>query len=212
MADSLGDPWIASHSPISPEKMHAIGCLVFYWNLCEFDAKHFFWLALGGTNQAATIVSHDMGDRTIWEKTLLLMQLRGFRPELVDRVEHGSKLHERCNTNRNAFVHFVAGGSPEPSDDGSILRLARQKGPVFNPVPLHDQLATMRRVADDCSNLHLYLTAIWTHEITFRHSGDHPEQNARFPLPDKPPLPELVWTIPPKTQAKRKRQPQSSPA
>jgi hypothetical protein len=38
--DFNADPWIKENSPLSPDKLHAIGVIAFRWNQCEFGLLH----------------------------------------------------------------------------------------------------------------------------------------------------------------------------
>lgn len=203
------DPWVTENSPISPAKMHALGCMIFYWNVCEFDAKEVFWIALGGKRDAAKIIFDEIRDRSLWEKTISLMNLRNFRPEFIEMIEHGRAVYERCKLNRNAFVHFTPVSSADPSDDGSALRLHKQRRQILDSVPLHDELQTIRRVADDCKSLHHYFNALFMNHIVFKDGND---EEARYPLPKKLPLPDFVWAHSSLTQQKTSPRPQKCSA
>jgi hypothetical protein len=62
------DPWVTEHSPISPEKLHALGYLTYIWNWCEIWIGSIFHVVLGGEPAVAQAVSHDMGDLELFAK------------------------------------------------------------------------------------------------------------------------------------------------
>ncbi len=198
------DDWIRSHSLVTPEKLHAIGFLTLAWNACEYWTTAIFSTVSGLSEKQARIVTHDLGDITIWNKIIEFSgidELTG--THVKDELKHALKIYDRCRSNRNQFVHAALGG--ERGEDGSVFRLARNKGPKFEFDPIDDSLQEIRRVGDEIDRLRDYLARLCIHISSLKFETPSP-------LPERLPLPECVWKPPQTKRNKRKPQPQSSPA
>jgi hypothetical protein len=117
------DPWVRENSPLSPEKLHALGVITVTWNACQYHLFTILHVVLGGHESEARASSHDMGDISIIEKAAELARAKKLDAQLVELIEDAKRLFD-CNlANRNLLTHFrlVA------AEDG--LRLARNKGP-----------------------------------------------------------------------------------
>jgi hypothetical protein len=196
------DPWIVEHAPLSPEKLHALGYLTFAWNRSEYWTNLLFAEALGVAEELARVIIHDLGDITIWEKLRQIASTRDLPQEICGLLDYGARLHERNRVNRNQFVHAVGAGAIGQKD----LALRRVKGPaMFKFEPIADDLSDLRRVGEEIDALRVFTTnlALYVHDVL---QEDQPPT-----LPEKPPLPALVWTPLPPTPQKRKPPPQSSP-
>jgi hypothetical protein len=191
------DPWITEHSPIDAEKLHALGYLTFVWNACE-SWSHFVFAAVAGVKaDVALAMSHDMGDQALFEKMKALAKARKLDNEIIKCIDDLKEIYDLCRKNRNQLSHFgVLYGE-------KTFRLTRRKGSTLDRQPIDDDLASIRRVGEECDALHSYLIKVLF--FIQRRVGGEPT-----PLPNRPPLPKLIWSPPPQTLPKRLRQPRSS--
>jgi hypothetical protein len=200
MTEWYQDPWIASHSIVTPAKLHAQGVLTKGWNLCEYWTGAIFTDALGVPERIGIVITHDLGDITVWNKIIDVAKARQLSDKVIEELAHASKVYDRCRSNRNQFVHASTVGVRNA--DGSILSLGRRKGPTLEVTGLNDSLNRIRQVVAEINALSQYLR----HLCLAVHAPDE----RSWPLPKRPALPEFVWTPPPRTLPKPKRPPRSS--
>lgn len=190
------DPWVRAHSPVSAATMHALGYLTFAWNLCEYWTNAIFCEALSVSEATAHIITHDLGDITIWTKIVQIARHKKLPDATIEHLEYASKLYDRCRTNRNTYVHASAGSSRVKPG----LRLMRVKGPSMVGSPIPDDIEDLRRVADEIRALRRYLEDLCL--------SLHDPPSATWP--EKPHLPEFVWKPPSAEHPKSKRPRRSS--
>ena len=59
------DPWIAEYSIIDPERLHALGSIVLWWNHCERNLLFIFTTFVGVSQGMGWIIGHDLGDMAL---------------------------------------------------------------------------------------------------------------------------------------------------
>src|SRR5262249_37342148 len=128
---------------------------------------------------------HDMGDVAIWER---IIEVAKTRSELADEFEaltNARDVYDECRKNRNSLTHFKL----STTDDGERV-LARMKGPSMQIYLLPSDISDLRRVAVEILQLANHLEMIWQ-ALANRTDGHY------VPLPEKLPVPELLWKPPP---------------
>jgi len=196
------DPWIKEHSPIGVERTHALGFLTFAWNLAEYWAEAIFAIIAKLPEARARIITHDMGDVTVWEKAVALAKDRGMKAEIIDHLMHAKAFYEVCRTNRNLYVHAAGSAAAKPG-----LTLVRRKGPRLFGSAIPDGIEDMRRVGEDIRTLIKFMDA-----LALSIFDAEPGKVQPLPLPKKPILPEPLLKPPPRTPKARPRQQRSSRA
>ena len=190
-ADWTADPWVQSHSIVTPEKLHALGYLTLSWNTCEYCSHATLAATLNISYPISRILSHDLGNVRIWAKIVQAAKMKNLPEAVQEELAYASKCYDRCRNNRNSFVHAGLGGSG--GEDGSILNLIRTKGHALRGEPLQDDLCTLRRVGEEIESITRYVSGLclWIELCLNRQRN-----GKRRTLPDRPPLPEFVWKPP----------------
>jgi hypothetical protein len=124
-----------------------------------------------------------------------------YSQDIKDAVVHAVRVYEVCRINRNQLTHFL----PQGLTGSDLTRL---KGESFAPQPFPDSLADIRRVAEEIEALIGYLSAMFNF---FRARFQNALRRAPTPLPDKPPLPKMLWHIPPPPPKPRQRKARHKP-
>jgi hypothetical protein len=176
------DPWIRRNSPISAEKLHALGNITFCWNNCEYWTGTIFSIVADLDQSIGRIITHDLGDVSIWQKIKLISVDKGMKPEIIDLLEHAAKIYDRCRTNRNTYVHASGGMIGRGG-----ISLMRKKGPTQFGDYIPDGLGDLRRVSEELFVLIHFLQEVAIYIMDVR------EGIRVFPPPEKPELPKEVW-------------------
>lgn len=182
------DPWIATHSPIAAEKLHALGVVNFHWNTAEFILRILsmrFGFGGKGNFVASWAGVYNQKDITICNKMRAVVgDNKRMSKQTKEAVWHALDYYDVCRLNRNQLTHFVPGmlsGTP----------FARV-GADFEPHPFPDDLKDIRRVADEISALNRYLNDLYKYfSSEFARALRGVEQP---PLPHKPALPDKLWS------------------
>lgn len=176
------------------------------WNNAEYWAFELFREVLAVPSSVAWVISHDLGDVSLWNKTIEIAQANGMAESIIEDIKHANKCYDICRQNRNQFLHVTLVGTA--TTDGSAIRLGRKKGPKMHGPLLQDDLPTIRQICEDIEIIKGYVAGL-TMSLTFRRSAA-PERTAELPSwPERPALPELVWKPLPPSQPKRRSPRQS---
>lgn len=198
MPDLTDDAWVISHSPIEAEKLHALGFITLAWNGAEIALFFLFAGATGLNGRLAWALTHEMGDVSMCNRIKDILPLGALGVAVTDAILHSIELYDRNRMNRNQLSHFM----PSGGKDG--IEFWRKKGPEIKPQPFASELKDIRRVGDEIISMQEYMTAVGNHLSALFHR-QQPKS-----LPEKPPLPERLWTPPPPDPKGRKRPLQSS--
>jgi hypothetical protein len=191
------DPWVEDNSIIDPERLHALGVVAVCWNLCERNLLLIFCVLFGLRGKPAWIIGNDIGDVSLQEKIRALLKSLKLP---VD--EHGTvlaylKVYDACRQNRNLLSHFVP--SMKKDDKGKDAIFLRAKGNIHNPSPIQSSLEDIRRVASELRHVCSYSWTLYK-SLQSRREGQHSE------MPPAIAAPELIWSPPPETDPKPKKE------
>ena len=200
------DPWVKEHSAFGIERLHALGVVTTNWNWCEYHAHEIFGIVTGVKMDVSRAISHDMGDVSLWERIITISETRALQAaDALEALRYASKLYTANRTNRNLLVHAQGITNREHTSLADIIKLTRNKGPKREWLPILDSLESIRQVADDIGKLRKYLLDLSV-VISVRTIPAH----AHHALPDRPPLPNPIWSSPQTARPKRRPPPQSS--
>lgn len=186
------DSWIAAVTKATgfePDRFHALGVVNYRWQQAEHILRFFtIFLADIEITKARAIV-HDIGDIALSNSIHeLLRQNKTLSKDFREATVYALKIYDINRINRNQLSHFL------PMPAGSTVTLRRMKGPRFNPQTIQASVEDIRRVADDIVILTKFLRGL--SHILSALNVQHPPPA----LPDKPPLPEMLWKPPPQGQ------------
>ncbi len=190
------DPWIKNHSPIAPEKLHALGYITLVWNSCENGLFGLLSTVSGLSEGVCRAFVYDLGDVTISNRIEAFLEMRKVEAEPAKAIRHALNVYDVCRQNRNALTHA---GLAAAGGHGLSLSRVRKK-PAFISDLLPDDLEDFRRVAEEIRALNRHLKELWF---------ILPPYNDPIPSPDTLPVPCKLVTPPQPTRTKRQRQPQS---
>jgi hypothetical protein len=183
------DVWINKFTPIEPAKIHALGMITFMWNACEYKLFELFSLAFGLSQQAAWLLVHDLGDLAISDRIYTFTNWASETDETrnaAEIIQNALKAYDHCRQNRNQFTHFTM---QHDLENQTLTLLRQKKGPVLERVPFPNDLADMRRVAEEIIGMNNHL-----HEINQCLMTRNSPQPA--PWPNKVAPPALLSTPP----------------
>ncbi|SED63073.1 hypothetical protein SAMN05444164_5298 [Bradyrhizobium erythrophlei] len=203
------DSWIAEYSTIDPERLHALGVITLYWNICERGLFQIFCTLFGFHSSLGWIIAHDMGDRSISERITEILKIRQNEPDEEASIENLLEVYDACRQNRNTFTHFMVNFNklrPEPGDE-SNYQFSRMKGPSRIAKQFPSTLVDVRRVAADIRTLSIHIHGV-NHALVGRSLRSLGIAGA--PLPPTLALPALVSI--PLPEADREPQPQRPPS
>jgi hypothetical protein len=196
---NLDDEWVAAHSPIIAQKLHALGVVTLEWNKCETALVWLFNFVVGLPAQECWALFYEMGDIAISERLKSLIKIKKFHPDTIAILENALKLYEGCRLNRNQLTHFQV--MHYPNDILLVRKSKKADAPQHEYFP--NTLSDVRRVADEIIVLERRL---WILSAFLEDYG--PKKPA--PWPPKLTPPKLLWSPLPKKQPKQPRQPRSS--
>lgn len=101
------DKWIANHSSIGAERLHAIGYVTYFWNLCELSVYWLFRETLEVNDAIAWALYNNMGHTAVTTRIKAIIAIKSFTPEAVDSIHHALKVFDICRENRNQLTHFL---------------------------------------------------------------------------------------------------------
>lgn len=198
------DPWIARHSMIDPERLHALGIITLQWNHSERNLWLIFSLVFSLHRRVAWILAHDMGDISLCEKIKEMLKIMQPEPEVDTVLNAYLKAYDVCRINRNTLTHFTSATNPTNPDDLLNAVFLRRKGPSGKPNELPSTLKDIRRVAEEIHSLTIYSWKLYK-ALLARNEGKQAE------LPPTIVPPDLLWKPPPPIVPKPKRLPPTSP-
>jgi hypothetical protein len=201
------DPWIAEHSIIDPERLHALGVITLWWNHCERNLFFLFCVVMNCSPRVGWILAHDLGDIQISTRIKEMLKLRPPDSDVNDLLQCCMQIYDVCRINRNSLTHFTASVPSADADAATVAAASfvRMKGPSPEPSPLPSTLPDIRRVAVEVRFLAVYL---WnTYKALVARGSGKPAK-----LPPLLAVPELLWKPPQPTGPKSKRPPKPSPA
>ena len=193
------DSWIREQSSIDPAKLHALGMIALGWNLCEFRLFFLFAILLGVPTKTAWVIAHDLGDLAISDRIRELAKIKSLPKKDCETIDGFLKVYDICRQNRNSFVHFQV----QRAEQGGF-NLARLKGPSGKLDQLPNALKDFRRVSEEIFDL--------VRGLKILIDAVRPHAGQLLPLPNIPPMPELLWKPPQQAPTKPKRQPRPSSA
>jgi len=197
------DPWIAKHSIIDAERLHAIGLIEFSWNHCERNHLRIFCDLLDLDDRKGWIIGYDMGDVSISERISEALQLSKFDEEARRVISHYIKAYDKCRLNRNALTHFTATSKSPSFDDATAVVLLRTKGIKGHTIEIPSSLPDLRRVAEE---IYIFVVYSWKlHDALLAI-----RQGLPGTLPPAIAEPELLVKSPPQTHPKPTRPPKPS--
>jgi hypothetical protein len=196
------DPWIAANSPLSPERLHAIGLITFRWNECEFWQFQLFRCVSELAQSEAWAFVFDLGDEAISVRIKTLMTIREYHKGGRALIENALDIYGYCRQNRNSLAHAWSHGK---QNGEAILARKSKKPSDIDPEAFPADLTTLKRVADEIEVLEtrLWLLCCLLEEGTI--STPPPSLGIL-------PLPSLLWRPLPPPNTKPPRPPQSSSA
>ncbi len=151
------DPWIAEHSYIDPERLHALGMITLWWNHCERNLFFLFCFVMQCTPRVGWILAHDLGDISISTKIKEMLKLRPVNPDIDELLLCCLQVYDVCRINRNSLTHFTASVPSPQADAAAVASFVRMKGPSPEASPLPSSLQDVRRVALEVHYLSVYL-------------------------------------------------------
>jgi hypothetical protein len=199
------DPWIAEHSYIDPERLHALGMITLWWNLCERNLFFLFCNVMGCSPRIGWLLAHDLGDLQISMRIREMLKLRPHSADVDELLQNVLKVYDVCRQNRNSLTHFTPNISSADPTEIKSATFVRMKGPSPEPSPLPSALTDIRQVAIEVHYLASYLWRIHK-ALSARSKGQ------QAGLPPLVAVPDLLWKPHPQTAPKPKRPQRPSPA
>src|SRR5450631_87221 len=198
------DPWIAEHSIIDPERLHALGMITLFWNHCERMLFFIFCFVFKFGPRLGWIIAHDLGDISISERIKELLKARPIDPDEQALILTALDVYDICRQNRNLLTHFTVNKGSKGEADSDFV-FVRTKGPSPISKAFPSTLEDVRAVAVNTKTLSIYL-----HKI--QKALHEREMGEDVPLPPIVAAPGLLWKPPSPTDTKPPRQPKSSRA
>jgi hypothetical protein len=205
------DAWIITNSDIEPQKLHALGVITLRWNLSEQKLLSLFSSILNCPAEEAHALAHELGDLALISRIKILASIRlKENNQLVTVITNALDAYNVCRQNRNQLTHFDITFIPK---EKKIPRLElafarRSKSPEYRKSePFPDNTKDLRRIARDIRqlNTHLYMVE----RCVFTNFNPSPVGQVA-PLPNRLPVPELLWKPPPQVPKESKRPRKSS--
>jgi hypothetical protein len=206
------DPWIKANSEIEAQRLHALGVIVFRWNLSEQKLFHLFWALLDRPESEVVALAHEVNDigLAVRIRALAIGRLSA-NAKLCDAIENALDVFEVCRQNRNQLAHFypVLGvpaleKRPDYLPAWDFQRRERNPFAVIK-LPFPNATSDVRRVAKDIQRLNVALLAI----ALLVDREFHPDRGwPAPPLPRKLNVPEFLWKPPRPSRKERARPPQ----
>ena len=198
------DPWIAEHSIIDPERLHALGVMTLFWNNCERMLFLIFCVVFGFKARTGWIIAHDMGPLSISERITEFLKLYPLKDDEQELVLNALEVYEVCRQNRNMLTHFtISLVDPAAPESEYNFKFVRMKGPSPTAKEFPSSLTDVRSVAFNTKMLAIYLYKIYQ-ALNDRVSGKD------VPLPPIVAAPGLLST--PLPQDHKESQPQRPPS
>jgi hypothetical protein len=184
----MDDPWIAANSPIEAEKLHAMGVITFHWNVCEFYLRSLLAFAAHRPFDSVWTETSSQRPRNIYAKIRRAVADSRDAEATKEAILYAIALYDRNRENRAQITHFLPEG-------GVSSALHNNKNPdflaIFDQTPIRSDIDALRRVAEDIRTCRTYLAGLIN--ALSRTPLDAMIGKAG-PMPDKPPLPTLLWT------------------
>ena len=155
------DEWIASNSPIDPDKLHALGVANFHWNIVdqllqtilgnlEGAPGGFRSLPSKRLKKIQKMTSHDV--ITAIRDGLGSKYNTDLSNDYINRVLDAADV---CRKNRNSLVHFHVDGFYNQLQPMGLI-----KNYFFDHDPMPDTIAAIRQVAKDIEAVWKLMTAM----------------------------------------------------
>ena len=155
------------NSKIEAQRLHALGVIVFRWNLSEQKLFHLFWALLDRPEFSVVALAHEVNDVGLAARVRALAIGRlSANAKLCDAIEHAMGVFEVCRQNRNQLAHFypvlAVPALEERPDYLPAWDFQRRERTPFAVIKLPFPNATgdVRRVAKDIRRLNSALLAI----------------------------------------------------
>ena len=181
------DQWVASFSPIAPEKLHALGAITLYWNNCEIGLFVLFSFVSGMRWSQAWAVGTELREVSTAKSILALSDASANDEAVKQMVRDTIKLYGVNRVNRNHLIHFTTSG------DVNDLQFMKASGPAYSLRPIPSSVEDIRRVAENLKTLSDHLEAVadfFLSRVTTASGARH------LPLPQTPSVPELLLKTP----------------
>jgi hypothetical protein len=202
------DAWIKANSELEAQKLHALGVIIFRWNLTNAKLLGIFADLLNCEPSEYLALAHELNEQelVIRIRALVVNRLKS-DTALRDFTEHTLDVLEVCRQNRNQLAHFfpvlgLPGFAGRPLDLPPWDFQRRERNPyAFIKLPFPNSVKDVRRVAKDIGRLNLSLAIISAHlHRTFRRPELTPP-----PLPKTRTLPRFLWKPPRPSRKERAR-------
>jgi hypothetical protein len=179
----VDDPWISKTSPIGPKRLHALGLTQLRWNICEFGLFNVFCEAVKLPRPECWALAHGLGDVALVERIMAVAKLRRWPAPIATRASEVLSYYDICRQNRNFLVH--AWFSEDHDPEAATLTRKSKKIDEMEAEPFKSDLETIRRVADELTDLSGYLFFL---EVMLAE-GIEPQ----MPSLGKLKMPDLLW-------------------
>ena len=209
------DHWIKANSEIEAQRLHALGVIVFRWNLSEQKLFELFWALLNRPKGEVAALGYEVSDIGLSVRIRALTAGLKAHHKLCDAINNVLDIFEVCRQNRIQLAHFV----PVLSFGGSSLAIRKDYLPPWDfqrkerdpyalvKLPFPNALSDIRRIAKDIRRLNAALLAVTL--LVDRHF--HPERTwSAPPLPKKLSVPAFLWKPPRPSRKERARPPRPS--
>jgi hypothetical protein len=185
------DPWIAEHSIIDPERLHALGMITLFWNHCERMLFFIFCFVFKFGPRLGWIIAHDMGDKSLSDRIKEHLKASPLLPDEQALILNALDVYDVCRQNRNALTHFTVRITSKDENENDF-KFVRTKGPTAVPVEFPSTLKDVRAIAFNTKMLSVYLHQIYQ-ALTAREGGKD------APLPPIVDAPELLLKLLPQS-------------
>lgn len=148
------DPWIASNSPLDPDKLHALGVVNFHWNIVAQLLQTILGNLRGAPNGFHSLSKTQMRDIQRMRADEVVGSIRAelsnhYRTDKSDDyINRVLDAAEICRKNRNGLVHFYVDGFYNKMQPMTII-----KNYFFDHDRVPDKLGAMRQVSEDTEAL-----------------------------------------------------------
>jgi hypothetical protein len=191
------DPWISEHSPIDAEKLHALGTITFYWNECEIGLYILFSMLSGLDWAKAWAIGNELREVSTASALRALSNLSANDEPVKSMIRETIVLYDRNRINRNTLTHFTVG-----SGQGDVEFL-RVRGPVWLPKPIPNDLADIRRVAENLKGLRDHFGHVANFFLSRRVTATSGDLDPA--VPNVPALPDLLMPPPPQPSSSQSK-------
>lgn len=193
----MTDRWIEAHSPIEPERLHALGYMNVRWNSCELAFKAIYSFSTRKNFAESWTLSQERRYRQLCKEIRTFFTESQNTEDVKKSVLFALTLFDVNRRNRNQLTHYLFGTTKE----GRVLWNSENPSyaAIFDQQPVPSDLKSIRSVCEQLDELLIYASGI-VGFFSNRHLGGFFEPPP--PLPDKPALPKRIWQPPQRSKAR----------